>query len=135
VYRRVVLIVAVLAMSSCSPRPDPEQLRGEWAVVELYKGETTPSKDPESRANVTITENALVMKFAGDTDTSDIKVDARTRPPSIDLSPRGEKGAWRGIWKLDGDTLTICVARGGSRPKDFAPGADRSVLVLRRANK
>jgi uncharacterized protein (TIGR03067 family) len=132
---RLALSALALVLPSCSPRPEPPQLQGEWKAISVYKGLALPTTDAESRATVTITETQLVMKFDGKTETSDITVDAATRPPSIDCSPHGASRVYKGIWKIEGDTLTICVGLKEQRPTDFAPGEDRSVMVLQRVKK
>lgn len=55
-------------------------------------------------------------------------VDTTPNPKTIDivgLHPKYPDQVTRGIFKLDGDKLIVCVAKGGSkeRPTDFSPKA------------
>src|SRR5262245_61031434 len=71
------------------------------------------------------------------------KVDAKATPATIDVTYQKTAGgaappAMLGIYKIDGDTLTICYAPGGKeRPTTFEPadGVRVAVMVLRRAKK
>ena len=83
------------------------------------------------------------MKIAGETKTATIKVDAKAKPATIDISPDEgpEKGkTMKGIWKLEKDKLTIAVTedKGGEskRPENFdGKGADDILLELTKDEK
>ncbi|MFO0843407.1 MAG: TIGR03067 domain-containing protein [Gemmataceae bacterium] len=66
-------------------------------------------------------------------------LDAKARPATIDLRITSGSDAdktVRGIWKRDGDTLTICVAEPNrERPKEFAgqEGSGHTLLVFTRS--
>jgi uncharacterized protein (TIGR03067 family) len=69
------------------------------------------------------------------------KVDTKAKPFTIDLviddGPEDAKGKTsKGIYKLDGDKLTICTsAPGKDRPKEFAQVEDESYLFAMKKQK
>lgn len=61
------------------------------------------------------------------------RVDPRTSPARIDRTTDDPtRPIVKGIYRLDGDTLTICWARPGDpRPSSFEPGPDVDLVVYR----
>ena len=65
-----------------------------------------------------------------------VKLDPAARPRRVDLrvdTPDGPK-AYPGLYRADGDRLTLCYATGGDRPAEFRAGAGsaRVLIELRR---
>ena len=67
------------------------------------------------------------------------KLDAKKKPAEIDITPPKEDGTHLGIFKIDGDTLTICMSDKGAseRPTKFESpeGSKVMLLTLKRAKK
>lgn len=66
------------------------------------------------------------------------RLDERQAPGHLDLVylQAGVPTRFRGIYRLDGDTLTVAVHYGGGgRPTRFEPGPDTYVSVFQRAGK
>lgn len=111
--------------------PAPGKLEGEWVVesVEGPKEDTAPG--------------SLTMRFADGKvsileakrnrpEDANYTADPTKKPAQIDIRP--EKGpadkVVLGIYEVKGDTLKLCFARDGDRPKEFKGDAANGVMFL-----
>ncbi len=101
----------------------PEQLVGTWSVTSLEQnGQKAPAEALKGHRLV-FTKNKFVEKD-GDKVLYEntYTIDPEKKPRWIDFQREVQVNL--GIYKLDGDTLTICVNEGGkegARPKEFTP--------------
>jgi uncharacterized protein (TIGR03067 family) len=123
------------------PKKDPPSLIGEWVPESAILGGKNDPPPPGS--SITFTkEGKCFVKEGGDAkpDSMSFTFDAKKDPAEIDISePRagmGEK-AIKGIYKIDGDTMQMCLSIDGERPKAFAsPAGSQSILItLKRVKK
>jgi uncharacterized protein (TIGR03067 family) len=80
----------------------------------------------------------LTIKNKGKETRSKYQVDGSKKPAHIDITGLGSKTV-QGVFKTEGDTLTICVPElpGGKRPAAFQSkaGSKTILLVLKRKKK
>jgi uncharacterized protein (TIGR03067 family) len=138
VYRRTAAVVVLLAgLALAAPRlKDPPRTAspvvGQWRLVLMNGAEPGYSMDMEYLADGT----AIRLRDAthGDEYRSRYRTDTSTNPAQLDyLYAEAGKPPALCIFKLEGDTLTICYSCGEdrSRPKEF--GQPRTMLqVLKR---
>jgi uncharacterized protein (TIGR03067 family) len=118
---------------------------GEWVVEKALVGgkdNVIATKGETVRVTFAFTKEGKVLVTEGSKkpDPADYKVDPKYSPAVIDVSPpTPEKGTgvglMRGIYHIDGDTLTICLSRGGTRPTKFESpdGSDLMLITMKRA--
>jgi uncharacterized protein (TIGR03067 family) len=122
------------------------KLDGTYIIVGLeFGGEKIPAefieKAPEAERTIKIEGNKLIASKGGKDDAATFKTDTTKTPHHIDItSKKGDKEeVGYGIFKLDGDTLTIVAndgAKADDRPKEFKTEKNsKSILMVLKKKK
>lgn len=125
------------------PKKEHDKLQGEWSVVS-WEGKTfSLTAEKVKKSNLVIEgdvwqptiDDKKAIKF-------EAKLDPSKSPKEIDitlLEKFGGKDGFRmtGIYKLDGDTLTVCrtISPDYDRPKEFKVAEGYVLIVFKRAEK
>lgn len=140
-------MLLVLAMALSAPalkeKANSGDIVGEWTLESSsLGGKAVPVAMPDNLTYQFTADGKWIIKSAdgkASASARDFTLNPKADPPTIDVPvPKAGVLATRtmlGIWKVDGDTLTICFTAGdGERPKNFAPadGARTIVMVLKR---
>jgi uncharacterized protein (TIGR03067 family) len=141
------LVAATLALTGCGNKD--VKLDGTYLITGLeMMGEKLPdefvSKAPEAERTVKIEGNKLIAKKGDKDDPATFKTDTSKTPHHIDITSKktrfNEKGekeekeeTMHGIFKLEGDVLTICGTESGKpedRPKEFKTSKDSKAMIM-----
>ena len=125
-------------------RQELDKLQGDWVMVSFE------SKPEERRPPGDIEEKKLAIKgerwiaiFQDNVSNSTVRIDPSKEPKALDRLIEAGPNRTRKrlcIYKLEGDTLTICSERGSDgvrRPKEFTIDQDGGAVlfVYKRATK
>jgi uncharacterized protein (TIGR03067 family) len=131
------LLVAAPAVKA-KPTPDDVVPTGEWVIVKL---EQAGNDLLQGLGTLTLTfqDRTAVVRLGKLEFPVGVTFDPTARPKEINVTP-DMSGASHlaGIYKIEGDTLTICLGDkvGSPRPTEFkADGPDAGLIVLKRAKK
>jgi uncharacterized protein (TIGR03067 family) len=139
-----LLLVALAVGAPALKDKDPTGLVGEW-VVESCVQAGNPVRYPDEATITLGPDGRFAFAVRGfPTNVARYVADPTANPPRFDLRrddlppgwPLGDR-EWVGIYKRDGDRLTICYRRWQDlRPADFRAekGSGQNLMVLRRAN-
>lgn len=135
----VLATIGVRAPSVHSQPPSPtsgdaEAILGIWEVVALEAG-GRPESDKNYRwTTFVFSRDKLILREGFNPPLEfTYHLDPSTTPKAIDLTIRGHTA--RGIYKLEGDELLLCISMGGPRPTNFTTRGrnDTEMFTLRRS--
>jgi uncharacterized protein (TIGR03067 family) len=143
--RTTLLLLVVLAVGFApapfrrAARPkkegDLDRMQGTWAVVERrYAGNVLKVEN----AQVTLRGSRWHFVFNGEVRSRwDVRLDPTTAPRSLDyFSADGNPtSVLPAIYRLDGDTLTVCYTQGKDRPTGFDNQNGHWSMVLKRVTR
>lgn len=123
------------AAPALKERPPAEPpIHGEWVRVGHTEAGAPVAPDRETHTQVFTSDGQWDYYYGarqGSSGNKSFKTDARQNPPAIDIhmDPAGPP-QWRGIYKVEGDTLTLCLVTGDrERPKAFESTQDRPTTI------
>jgi uncharacterized protein (TIGR03067 family) len=135
----VVLAVAAPGDKEAAKKEAPS-IVGEWDGEKAVRG-GMERPVPEGGIKITFTADGKLVVKEGNKDAAEgtYKVDAKKNPAEIEVTPPKEDGVRIGIYKIEGDTLTICRADKDStdRPTKFESpdGTNVMLMTLKRVKK
>lgn len=139
----VGILIAVDTPKGDAAKEELKLLEGSWLCESVYDGtekEPTPKKELK-KITLAINGDKMVQKDGEHSESGTIKIDPSQKPKKIDVTlldgpKKGKTGL--GIYRLDGDTLTMCLSvPGKDRPSDFPdkPGPGQITTVWKRAKR
>jgi uncharacterized protein (TIGR03067 family) len=135
----VVVVVGLLLAADSKDKKDEDKLQGTW-VLESEERDGAKQDIGVKTPRVTFTnagQGKVEDRKSGMSVEITYQLDAAKDPKHIDVTVNDKKV--KGIYKIDGDTLTVCVGADDSdeRPTAFATqaGDQRKLLILKREKK
>jgi uncharacterized protein (TIGR03067 family) len=143
--RALVLLAAGLLVAADKPSEDAVKeergkLEGTWTMSSLEQGGKKSAVATGKERKLTIKGDHWTVSGGAKKGSSMIfTIDPSKDPKTIDLSVKmgAKEHVSKGIYKLEGDTLTICrcVGKEGDRPADFKSKKGYVLVVWKRADK
>jgi uncharacterized protein (TIGR03067 family) len=130
----VFLLIAAVAPAQ-DAKKELEKLQGEWTMVSLEENGMKVADETAKQYKLTVKENQWIVTRSGKEGFAKVtfKIDPTKDPKTIDLTYKtGDKeSVSQGIYKLAGDTLTLCRTDSkAERPKQFKIRDKLDTLVV-----
>jgi RNA polymerase sigma factor (sigma-70 family) len=140
VREKAIQVLLSPAPQQPEAKPNTDQIEGEWLLQKVeVGGKVNPDIDwikNEVRWVITA-NNCLTIKRFGQSSAGSITLSAGRVPGEIDIKlvegPVPGERTYQGIYKREGDRLTVCYATTGERPTAFAtrPGSSAMLAEFR----
>lgn len=143
---RVITFALVLVLAAPSPaqqqpapkaKPDTEAIQGTWSIIGLEAGaKASPEKNYRGNSFTFGKDRVTLREGVYQAVDFTYTLDSTKTPKAIDLTTGkgGGSSTLKGIYKLEGDDLVLCLSLGGMRPTEFATkaGGETETFTLKR---
>lgn len=132
----LLLTMVLSAPGLKQPSAKDVGLEGEWLLIEsVILGRKSPLA-PQPFVHIFAADGTVLSGDGKDPATfhANYAIDGTSRPMRFDWiakPPRGERFTRKGIFKVEGDTLTLCVSATseGDRPTEFTSTKDPPIWL------
>ena len=117
-------------------KKEKELLAGVWKITS-FESQQGKKEDFEGATLELKTDGKAEFTKGGEAKPATYTINPAAKPKEIDLKPEGKDEAMRGIYRLEKDTLTICIVENPNvgRPNEFAAKDAYVVVMLKREKK
>ena len=133
-------LLSAAAQKEGADKQELEKFQGKWVPVSAsIDGKALEEEEMKDRSMVFKGEKRILMYKDKERGTASLKIDPGKSPAQIDTTNEdgpGKGATLKGIYKFDGDKLTLCfVLNSKDRPTEFAskPGSGTVLSVHKRA--
>jgi uncharacterized protein (TIGR03067 family) len=132
--RAVLLLMVLPSIATGQDVPDANKaevakLEGKWVRSSL---ESPGKKAATGSTTLEIKGDQWVVTYPGSVSKITYTVDASRTPKAMDMiytNAQGREVHWLCIYKIEGDTLTLCRST-GERPTEFKAGEKGTYLIV-----
>jgi uncharacterized protein (TIGR03067 family) len=135
-FALAVTVLAFVAPVVADDKADKEKeykaLKGDWKTEKATMAGTDATTTLKDLELSILDDGRYASKLGDQKDEGKFTFDPKTEPKSMVINPdKGQVKELKAIYKLDGDTLTVCYDRTGKEtPKKFESTAENKLLLV-----